>query len=168
MNAHGLGRPALAAVASLALVAVGMAPQLSARLLGEEYVLRVAPVDPIDPFRGAYVTLTYPDLRRPGGSGPASLEGERGRIHAVLEPVPAPEGGPQTWRLARWTRERPEGEPYLTCDDSDRSVSCGIESWFVPQDEAQRLEHALATTGALATVRVDSRGNAAIVELRAP
>ena len=35
---------------------------LSARLTGEEVVLRVEPVDPVDPFRGAYVDLSYPDL----------------------------------------------------------------------------------------------------------
>ena len=31
-------------------------------LTGDEVVLRVEPVDPIDPFRGAYVDLAYPDL----------------------------------------------------------------------------------------------------------
>ena len=37
-------------------------PPLSARLTGEEVALRVEPIDPIDPFRGAYVDLGYPDL----------------------------------------------------------------------------------------------------------
>ena len=37
-------------------------PQLSARVAGEEYRFAVEPVDPIDPFRGAYVVLGYPDL----------------------------------------------------------------------------------------------------------
>ena len=52
-------------VAQLALVALAVFPQLSARATGEELRLRVEPVDPIDPFRGAYVTLGYPDLRLP-------------------------------------------------------------------------------------------------------
>ena len=51
------------AVSQLALVGLAVAPQLSARLTGDTYLVRVAPVDPIDPFRGAYVALDYPDLR---------------------------------------------------------------------------------------------------------
>lgn len=169
MSTRRLVQPALAAAVSLALVALGVAPQLSARLTGEELLLRVAPVDPVDPFRGAYVTLSYPDLREPGGSWPTAVDdGERGAVYAVLEAQPVTDGAPTTWGLARWSRVRPEGAPYLACDDTDWAVRCGIESWFVPQDEAQRLERALATTGALATVRVDSRGHAAIVDLRAP
>lgn len=46
---------------SLALLAVAVWPQLSARFTGDEVVLRVQPVDPIDPFRGAYVDLGYPE-----------------------------------------------------------------------------------------------------------
>ena len=52
------------ALVQLALVGVAVAPRLSARLTGDEYRLRVQPVDPIDPFRGAYVDLDYPDLGR--------------------------------------------------------------------------------------------------------
>lgn len=158
-----------AAVASLALVALGVAPQLSARLTGDELLLRVAPVDPIDPFRGAYVRLDYPDLRTEEGSWPPAVDdGARGPVYAVLEQRPAADGRPATWGLARWSRVRPTEERYLACDDSDWAVECGIESWFVPQDEAQRLERVLGTTGALATVRVDDEGHAAIVDLRAP
>ena len=58
-----LSKIAIVAVAQLALVGVAVAPQLSARAFGDEYRMRVAPVDPIDPFRGAYVDLGYPDLR---------------------------------------------------------------------------------------------------------
>ena len=39
----------IVAVTQLALVGVGVAPQLSARVAGEAYVVRVAPADPIDP-----------------------------------------------------------------------------------------------------------------------
>src|SRR4029078_7535393 len=50
------------ALVQLVLLAVAVAPRVSPRLTGDEYLLRVAPVDPIDPFRGAYVDLDYPDL----------------------------------------------------------------------------------------------------------
>ena len=45
----------------LALVGAAVAGPLSARLTGQELLLEVEPVDPIDPFRGAYVDLDYPD-----------------------------------------------------------------------------------------------------------
>ena len=51
-----------AVLIQLALVGVATYGQLSARLTGEEFALRVGTLDPIDPFRGAYVTLGYPDL----------------------------------------------------------------------------------------------------------
>jgi uncharacterized membrane-anchored protein len=146
------GRVAVVVLLQLALVGAAVAPQLSARLLGEEYLLRVAPLDPIDPFRGAYVDLTYPDLdldRDPFG--------DPGIVFLVL----AEEGG--VWVATEMTLERPAEGPYLTCDDSGFRVRCGIESWFLPQDEARALEQTVATGDAVATVRIDGRGNAALV-----
>ena len=151
---------ALVAVAQLALVAVGVAPQLSARLTGDEYQLLVAPVDPIDPFRGAYVTLDYPGLRAPASSQPPSMDdGRGGDVYVTL----VRDG--DLWKSGEFTRTRPGSGPYLACDDRDWAIRCGIESWFVPQDEAAALEQALAEDGAIATIKVDSRGHAAIVAL---
>ena len=65
------------AASQLALVGLAVAPQLSARVAGDTYLVRVAPVDPIDPFRGAYVALDYPDLRH-GGSQSVVEPGRRG------------------------------------------------------------------------------------------
>ena len=151
---------ALVAVVQLALVAVGVAPQLSARVAGEEYHLLVQPVDPIDPFRGAYVTLDYPGLLAPASSQPASMDdGDSGDLYVTL----VRKG--ELWESGEFTRTRPEEGPYLACDDRDWAIRCGIESWFVPQDEAAALEQALADDGAIATIMVDARGNAAIVAL---
>ena len=50
------------ALAQALMVGLGVAPQLSARLAGDSYVVRVGLLDPIDPYRGAYVSLDYPDL----------------------------------------------------------------------------------------------------------
>ena len=68
------------ALVQLALVGVAVAPRLSARLTGDEYLLRVAPFDPIDPFRGAYVDLDYPDLDL-GRETP----GDEGTVYITLE-----------------------------------------------------------------------------------
>jgi uncharacterized membrane-anchored protein len=147
---------AVVALLQAVLVAVAVGPRLSAHLRGEEYLLRVAPVDPIDPFRGAYVDLTYPDLqpRRRDGELPS------GDVFVVL----VEEDG--FWVADGVVADRPDAAPYLACDSTGWGMSCGIESWFTDQDEAVRLEQVVAG-GAVATVKIDSRGNAAIVDLAA-
>lgn len=158
MNRRLVTRVGIVALVQLALVAVAVAPQLSARVTGDEYRLRVAAFDPIDPFRGAYVDLDYPDLREPGGSFPASMnDGESGIVYATL----VQDG--EIWVLGEYTRTRPDQGPYLACDDRDWRIRCGIESWFASQEDAARLGRELARDGAVATLRIDSRGNAALV-----
>lgn len=147
-------------LAQLGLVAVGVWPQLSARAVGEEIQLRVRPVDPIDPFRGAYVDLDYPDLRTgdgDAGRGTASRDDGSGIVYLTLREDDG------VWVADGWSRTRPEDGTYLRCDDRSWDLRCGIESWFVPQDEARRIERAVADGTVEATVKVDGRGNAAIV-----
>lgn len=157
----------IVAVSQLALVGLAVAPQLSARIAGDGYLLRVEPVDPMDPFRGAYVALDYPDLRHVGdrmahdpGLG-ALDDGESGDVYITL----VRQG--DVWAAEDWTRDRPAEGPYLACDDRAWQIRCGIESWFLPQDEAREAEE-LLRDGAVAEVRIDGRGNAAVVDVRAP
>ena len=158
---------AVIAVSQLALVGVGVAPQLSARLAGDTYLMKVAPIDPMDPFRGAYVALDYPDLRHDDSRsfvepGLGALDdGESGDVFITLE-----KRG-DVWAASDWSRERPADGPYLACDDRSWQIRCGIESWFLPQDEAAAAED-LLRDGAVAEVRIDGRGNAAVVDVRAP
>ena len=65
-------------------------------------------------------------------------------------------------------RTRPADGLYLTCDDSDWRLRCGIESLFLPQDEAAGLEAAVRAGTAVATVRVDGSGHAALFGVSAP
>ena len=155
------------AVSQLVLAGVAVGPQLSARLTGDTYLLEVAPLDPIDPFRGAYVALDYPGLRHDDSQsvvepGLGALDdGEQGDVFITL----VEQDG--AWVAADWTRERPEDGPYLACDDRSWQVRCGIESLFLPQDTARETED-LLRDGAVAEVRIDGRGNAAVVDVRAP
>lgn len=155
------------AVSQLALVGLAVAPQLSARVAGDTYLLQVAPLDPIDPFRGAYVSLDYPDLRHDesesfGSPGLGALEdGEEGDVYITLV-----QRG-DVWVADEWTRDRPEDGPYLACDDRSWQIRCGIESFFLPQDDAAETED-LLRDDAVAQVRIDGRGNAAVVDVRAP
>jgi uncharacterized membrane-anchored protein len=151
-------------LAQLGLVAVGVWPQLSAHAVGEEIQLRVRPVDPIDPFRGAYVTLSYPDLRIDDARGArGGLSSEDGQHSGSVFVTVREDDG--IWVAEDWSRTRPEDVTYLRCSDRGWQVRCGIESWFLPQQDALALEQAVSRGTVVATVTVDGRGNAAIVEV---
>ena len=158
-------RVGLVVLAQLALVGVAVWAPLSARLTGETVVLRVEPVDPIDPFRGAYVDLAYPDLPAQPMTEmedvdvpeQEALEESRGTAC-----VPLVKQG-DVWVGGELSRSRPAQGLYLTCDDSSWRLRCGIESLFLPQDEAAGLEDAVRGGRAVATVKVDGRGHAALV-----
>jgi uncharacterized membrane-anchored protein len=155
-------------LAQLALVAVAVWAPLSARVTGEQVTLRVQPVDPIDPFRGAYVELSYPDLPDQAFSSDPSVEEQQ-----VLDEDRGPAYVPLTQAGAVWlggpvVRTPPADGLYLACDDSDYRLRCGIESWFLPQDEAAGLQDALRGGTARATVKVDDSGHAALVAVTAP
>jgi uncharacterized membrane-anchored protein len=144
-------------VVQACLVGAAVAPQLSAQLTGDTYELRVSPLDPIDPFRGAYVTLDYPDLQRDQANN-----NDRGSLFVTL----TEEDGVMV--ADDYLRDRPSGDqPYLACHDRDWQVECGIESLFLPQDEAASMEE-LLRGGAIAEVKVDGRGHAALIDVRAP
>ncbi|KRE95743.1 hypothetical protein ASG76_09025 [Nocardioides sp. Soil774] len=157
---------AAVAVTQLALAGVAVAPQLSARLTGDTYLMRVAPLDPIDPFRGAYVALDYPDLNHAGGfTRPPGLGSMDDDTHGDVYITLVEQDG--VWVADTWVRDRPDGGTYLACDDRSWQIRCGIESLFQPQDTARETE-ALLRDGAVAEVRIDGRGNAAVIDVRAP
>jgi uncharacterized membrane-anchored protein len=161
MTRAGWTRLLVVGAVQLALVGVAVAGPLSARFAGDEYLLTVEPVDPVDPFRGAYVALGYPTLvqRTAFESSDGVVPGERG---AVFVPLVA-DG--DRWRGGEPTRTRPADGPYLRCDDRDWQVRCGIESWFLPQSRARAVEEAVRDGRAVARVKVDGRGNAALVDV---
>lgn len=151
-------RLAVACLLSAVLAGLAVWPQLSARLTGETYVLAVVPVDPVDPFRGAYVALDYPGLQQ---AQPTGWTGRDGTVFVPLRRT----AGSDVWTGGRAVRRAPATGPYLRCETGTGRLRCGIESLFAPQDEALRLEQQLAD-GAVARVEVDGRGNAAVVGLR--
>lgn len=157
-------RVAVAAVVQLVLVGAVVWAPVSARLTGEEVRLRVAPVDPIDPFRGAYVDLSYPDLPHQPGlvvTDPSTEVEDRAEARGTAY-VPLTRRG-EVWVGEAVRRTPPEAGPYLRCDDSSWRLRCGIESLWLPQDEAASAQDSLRGGTSVATVRVDSRGHAALV-----
>jgi uncharacterized membrane-anchored protein len=149
-------RPVLVAAALVlqAVLLVGaVGPRLSARLAGTEYRLAAGPVDPIDPFRGAYVMLTYPALPAADGQRP-------GQVFVPLVPDGA------LWKGTGIARQRPAAPPYLTCEIRGYGpLSCGIDSLFLPQDKARRVQDELIGNRAAAVLKIDGHGNAAVVEV---
>ncbi len=147
-------RVALVCLLNLGLVGIAVAGQLSARVTGEEIRLRVEPVDPIDPFRGAYVDLSY------AGISTRTTE-ESGDAYVSLT------RRGQVWEATGVATDRPSEGPFLKCHDDGWRLSCGIESLFVPQDGAREIETEVNGGHAVAVVKVDSRGNAALVSVQA-
>ena len=142
---------ALALQVALALGVV--APRLVPRLAGDEYLLRVEPFDPIDPFRGAYVDLRYP-----------GFEPLRGVAEDAEVFVPLVRDG-EAWRGGGAARRRPVRGPFVACRDGNLRPACGIESLFLSQESARRAEGELAGGRALARVRIDGAGRAALLGL---
>ncbi len=155
MTRSAVIRVIVVALVSLAFVGAAVAPRLSARLTGDEYRLRVTLVDPIDPFRGTYVDLGYPDIRADAEDDGADL----GHLYITLER----EG--DVWVAGEYLDERPSSGPYLACSDRGWETRCGIESLFLPQDEAAAMQDDVASGEMVAVVKVDGRGNAALVRL---
>jgi uncharacterized membrane-anchored protein len=157
MSARVVRRLVVVVLVQLALLGVAVAPRLSAHLVGEEYRLRVAAYDPIDPFRGAYVDLDYPDLH-----DRSQEEGTtRGDVY-----VPLVRAG-EVWRGTGPVTTRPADGPYLACTSDGWRIRCGIESWFADQAEARVVGERLGRDGGVATVEVDGRGHAVLVGLDA-
>lgn len=157
---------ALVVAAQALFVGVAVADQLSARTTGEEYLLRVAPVDPIDPFRGAYVDLGYPDLPAQPANGMTSIpdetttdQSQRGTAYVLLTKRGT------VWVGGTIVRSRPASGTYLACNDTSWRLRCGIESWFLPQQKAARVQTWLRDGSAVARVKIDSRGNAALIDV---
>lgn len=105
---------------------------------------------------GAYVELSYPGLPSADELGRRRAPGS----DVVCVPL-RPEG--EDWVGDAPVARRPESGPFLRCHDDQWRLRCGIESWFLPQDEAYAVEQAVRDGRTVATARIDSPGNAALV-----
>ncbi len=143
----------LALAVQLVLLAAVAGPRLAVRLTGTEYRLAVAPLDPIDPLRGAYVELRV--------RGVPAFTDHKGTVFVPLRPA---EGGKGLLRGAGTVAEAPADGPYLRCA-AEGSVTCGIESFFASQGDARRLGARLPGKGGVARVKIGLGGRAVLVGL---
>ena len=133
------------------------------RLGGEEYRLRVAAHDPVDPFRGAYVALDYPDLRGPlGDDRPGARPARPGDVY-----VPLLRDG-AVWR-GRPLVAHPAAATRRTWPAPATAGAWPAASRAGSPARTRRASSARgsARAGGTATVRVDGRGHAVLVGLDA-
>ncbi len=161
-------RVAGAVVVQLLLVGVAVWAPLAARLTGEEVRLRVGIADDYEPFADAYVDLAYPDLPQPEYPQGELTDQE----YRALEDAQGPGFVPLTREGDLWVggekqREQPASGPYLRCDDSNWSLDCGIETAYLATGTDEAVRDALHARDAVAVVRVDGSGHAALVGVEA-
>lgn len=156
------------AVLLVALVPLAVWTQISARLTGEVVTLRVVARDPLDPLRGAYVGLTYPDLPSPvlmSAEPPPAGSPQAGADTAPWVYVPLRRSG-DTWVGGAAVEARPASGVYLRCDAREGQLDCGISEFFVGQERAEEIQAALMKGSLSAEVAVDRWGHAALLEVR--
>jgi uncharacterized membrane-anchored protein len=175
--AHGIdwltahGRCVLIAGAifqAIALLTMTVLP-LTTLLTGEPVLLRVAPVDPRDMFRGDYVNLGY-EISRPTADGSANSAMTSSRladlagqtIYVTLQPG---EDG-KHWRSSGYQLERPTSGKFIRGTVMPGGmVRYGIESYYVQEGTGHDYEKAVVEHRLSAEVLIDSSGAAQLRRL---
>jgi uncharacterized membrane-anchored protein len=141
------------AVQALVLVAlIGFNERALAE--GDEVTLRTVPVDPVDLFRGRYVTLRYEI---------SNVNVEEGIQAGDAVYVPLYETGGAWTGSFGYSSPPPEGTfvrgTVRSIAGGPAQVEYGIETYYTDEDDARRLERASTL---LVTVAVDDGGQARI------
>jgi uncharacterized membrane-anchored protein len=130
---------------------------------GTEVRLRTGPVDPVDPFRGRYITLRY-EISRISVS-----DAEAGdTVYVVLR------NAGDRWTGDRATTERPsDDETFIRGrvrygGGGFGEVEYGIETYYVDEDKARELESAAASRRMFVDVSLDDDGTARIKDVHPP
>jgi len=124
-------------------------------LTGNKIVLDTAPVDPFDPFRGQYMTISY-DISRLD-----FVEGfeEGDKIYVLLE-----EDSEGVWRFEKASKIRPSGRDFIRgvverISGGTMSINYGVEQFFFER-------HAdVPTTNITVEVSVANSGRAVFSQL---
>ncbi len=106
---------------------------------GEVFLFRLAPVDPTDPFRGRYMTLSF-DVERQNYDMPAD-DGDPGTEQVVYAVLVRDEQG--FARISRIEAHAPESVPYLRIKQQRHAgtrLSLPFNRFFLNEDSAAGVE----------------------------
>jgi uncharacterized membrane-anchored protein len=148
----------------LVLVAMMVRPIVTLAT-GEVFLLRVAPVDPRDLFRGDYVILSY-DVSRPtrdGSSDPTNVTWQQLSALAgkTIYTRLAPDTDGSHWHANGYQLEPPSEGKFIRGEVGVNGlVRYGIEQYFVQEGQGHDYEQAVRDRKLSAEVAVDGNGNA--------
>lgn len=143
-------------------------------LTGKSIDLAVHPIDPNDLLRGQYVRLEY-DISKIKLKHNFELKNnDTAYVSLVKDP------DTNIYNFKNISKTRPENDLYIKGKihriynsyrrNSDYNfeiyINYGIENFFTNEKEAKRLESELSKKGGIATVIVDSNGNARVKNVR--
>jgi uncharacterized membrane-anchored protein len=157
----------LAVLIQVAIVALVPAKQIYSRMTGRLITIKTAPVDPYSLLSGYYVILSYQISRSPNDN--PNLFNEQGDhlVYVVLKEDPN-----KVWIIDSVNKQLPTNIPsdkvLIKGTASYNRIEYGIESYFIPEDKRQTIEHDLRNNRdkTYAQIKVDKFGNAALVNLR--
>ncbi len=162
----------LVTVAAQLLILVGMIALRAIPLLtGQTVMVKVAPVDPRDLFRGDYVILSYDFSRVPREGIEGLSEDERASWkklegRAVYVPL-VPDSNGVHMRPGKVTVVKPARGPFLKGQmERQGSLKFGIEAYYVQEGTGLRYEQAIRDRQLSAELAVTSGGQAALRGLR--
>lgn len=133
---------------------------------GEEILLKTAPIDPRDLFRGDYVRLSYEISTIDLMQTPHDRNFTYGEaVYATLSE------GDKYWHITRVEHEKPELKSGEVCMkgtvtsffNNQARLKWGIESYFVPEGEGRSIEREMRNVSV--KVVVDSTCRAIIKDL---
>lgn len=156
---------ALAVVAQVLILIAVPAQKIVTRATGRSVLLKIRPVDPFDILSGYYVTLNYEIAARSAFSND-NKDCSGDEVYALLEAEP--DGA---YRAVYLSPTLPAGlganQIALRGRRSYSTIRYGIEQFFIPETKRGEIEQKLREhpERARAEIKVDARGNAALVRL---
>jgi uncharacterized membrane-anchored protein len=164
MNRHALYF-VLAVAAQFLILAAVPAQKIYTRATGRSVTLKIRPVDPYNVLSGYYVTLNY-EIANPASFADSGVVAGGDQAYAVLE-----KQADGVWRPVSLSKSYPanlsENRIAIRGRYSYSRIEYGIEEFFIPEDKRAEIEQGLLINRdqARVEVKVDSKGNAALVRL---
>jgi uncharacterized membrane-anchored protein len=156
------------AIQVLFLVAMMVRPLITLST-GDTILLRVAPVDPRDLFRGDYVTLSYTISRpnvKPGDAWQSNWERMRQMEGKTIYVLLEPEADGKHWQSSGYQFDPPSAGKFIRGTvEGNGLVRFGIEQYFVQEGQGHDYENAVRERKLSAEVALDKNGSAQLRRL---